>query len=114
MVYPEEQKPSNLIEIPSELLEISNPIWNDRAFFYALDNTTIGISGSEKKEWQEISSLQENVPIQKNGENIFLQIPEAFWRFYHLDRKHRVVSINENNLLVTIAGDIVAEKKYPS
>ena len=26
----------------------------------------------------------------------------------------RVVSINGNNLLITVAGDIVEEKKYPS
>jgi hypothetical protein len=31
-----------------------------------------------------------------------------------MQRKHRIVSINGNNILVTISGDIVEEKKYPS
>ena len=43
-----------------------------------------------------------------------MEIPEKFWRFYKLDRKHRAVSINGNNLLITVSGDIVEEKKYPS
>jgi len=42
------------------------------------------------------------------------QIPEKFWRFYNLERKHRVVSVNGNNLLVTVSGDIGEEKRYPS
>ena len=28
--------------------------------------------------------------------------------------KHRVVSLNGNNLLITVSGDIIEEKKYPS
>ncbi len=114
LVHPEEQRLSNLIEVPSNLLELSNPVWTDQAFFYALDNTTIGISGSKIEEWKEISQFHEQIPLQKTGSKIILQIPETFWKFYHLDKKHRVVSINGNNLLVTVAGDIVEKKKYPS
>jgi hypothetical protein len=115
LVYPEEFKESNLIEVPSKLLEIGNPTWNGQAFFYALDSSTIGVSGYEMVEWKEISCLIEDVPIARNEEGkISFRIPEKFWRFYNLDRKHRVVSINGNNLLVTVAGDIIEEKRYPS
>jgi hypothetical protein len=31
-----------------------------------------------------------------------------------MERKHRVISVNGNNLLVTVSGDIVEEKRYPS
>jgi len=41
-------------------------------------------------------------------------IPEKFWRFYNLERKHRVISVNGNNILVTVSRDIVEEKKYSS
>lgn len=120
LVYPKEHKLSNFIEVPSKLLEIGNPAWNDQAFFYALDNSTIGVSGNEMEEWNEISCFTEGVPIRKQNMHapdegrLLLPIPEKFWRFYNLDRKHRVVSINGNDLLVIVSGDIVEEKNYPS
>jgi len=114
LVYPENQKPSNFIEVPSKLLKVGNPTWSDQALFYALDNSTIGISGHEMHEWKEISCFIEEVPIKRDNGRLLFKIPENFWRFYNLDRKHRVVSINGNNLLITVSGDIVEEKKYPS
>jgi hypothetical protein len=114
LVYPKDQKPSNVIEVPTELLNVDNPIWDEYAFVYALDNSTIGISGHEIPEWEEISCFLKKIPLQKNEGKIILQIPETFWRFYNLERKHRVVSLNGNNLLITVSGDIIEEKKYPS
>jgi hypothetical protein len=114
LIYPRDQKPSNLLEVPLQLLKIGNPLWDQSAFIYALDSTTIGISGKEMPEWKEISCLLEEIPLRKEGEKIELRIPETFSRFYNMERKHRVVSINGNNILITISGDIVEEKKYPS
>jgi len=114
LVYPEEYKPSNLIEVPSDLLEVDNPTWSDKAFLYALDSSTIGVSGREVDEWREMSCFTESTPITKDNEKIVFKIPERFWRFYDLDGKHRVVSINGNNLLITVSGYIVEDKKYPS
>ena len=54
LVYPKDKKPSTFLEVPMELLEVGNPIWNDKAYFYALDSSTIGVSGSEMLEWKEI------------------------------------------------------------
>ena len=79
-----------------------------------------GVSGNEMEEWNEISCFTEGVPIRKQNMRapdegrLLLPIPEKFWRFYNLNRKHRVVSINGNDLLVIVSGDIVEEKKYPS
>ena len=115
LVYPEDQKPSNFLEIPKELLKTRNPAWKDQAFFYALDSSTIGISGEKIDEWKEISCFMKATPIERSSEGkLLLNIPDEFWRFYNLDRKHRVVSINGNNLLVTVSGDIIEEKNYPS
>jgi len=114
LVYPEEKKPSTLIEVPSELLEAENPAWNDQAYFYALDSSTIGVSGSPMPEWGEISCFAEKVPIRKEEEKLLFNIPESFWRFYNLNKKHRVVTVNGNAVLVTVSGDIIEEKAYPS
>lgn len=114
LVYPKDQKPSGIIEVPIDLLHTGNPIWNEGAFVYALDSSTIGISGEEMPEWEEISCFVERIPIRKSAETAVLQIPEKIARFYNMERKHRVVSINGNTILVTISGDIVEEKKYPA
>jgi hypothetical protein len=114
LVYPKDQKPSNIVEVPIGLLHAGNPIWSESAFVYALDNSTIGISGAEMPEWGEISCFLEKVPIRKGRETIILKIPEKIVRFYSMERKHRVVSINGNTVLVTISGDIIEEKKYPA
>ena len=114
LVYPEDQKPSNLLEIPKELLKTSNPIWKDQAFFYALDSSTIGISGKRITGWKEISCFMKATSLESSEGKLLFSIPDEFRRFYNLDRKHRVVSINGNNLLVTVSGDIIEEKSYPS
>jgi len=114
LVYPKNQKPSNVIEVPIGLLHTGNPIWSESAFVYALDNATIGISGTEMPEWGEISCFLEKIPLEKNKEKIVVRIPEKISRFYNMERKHSVVSVNGNTILVTISGDIIEEKKYPA
>jgi hypothetical protein len=114
LVYPKDSKPSNIIEVPANLLQVGNPTWLDSAFVYALDSTTIGIAGNEMPEWNEISCFTEKTPIKRNKEKIILQIPEKFSRFYNIERKHKIVSLNGNNILITISGNIIEEKKYPS
>jgi hypothetical protein len=114
LIYPKEQKPSDLIEVPARLLKTGNPAWGQNAFAYALDSSTIGISGKEMPEWSEVSCFQETLPIKKVDGKLVFQIPEKFQRFYSMERKHRVVSVNGSNLLVTVSGDIVEEKRYPA
>ncbi|MEM3703394.1 MAG: hypothetical protein QXX79_03095 [Candidatus Bathyarchaeia archaeon] len=114
LVYPKEEKPKGVIEVSAKLLKAANPAWNEYAYVYALDNSTIGISGSEIPEWEEISCFLEKIPIQKAENKILLKIPEKFWRFYNMERKHSVVSINGNNILITVAGNIIEEKRYPA
>jgi hypothetical protein len=114
LVYPKNQRPSNVLEVPISLLKTGNPLWDQSAFVYALDSSTIGISGEEMPEWKEISRFQKEIPLKKEREKIELLVPEEFLRFYNMERKHRVVSISGNAILVTVSGDIVEEKKYPS
>jgi len=114
LVYPIDQKPSNIVEVPSDLLRAHNPLWSDEAFIYALDNTTIGISGEELSNWEEISCFSSRIPIEHANGKTSLVIPEKFMKFYHLEEKHRTISVSGNNILVTVSGDIVETKKYPS
>jgi len=114
LIYPREEKPFDLLEIPINLLKTENPLWDKNGFIYALDSSTIGISGKELPEWKEISCFQQMIPLKKEGEKVELHIPETFLRFYNMERKHRIVSLNGNNILITISGDIIEEKKYPS
>ena len=115
LVYPKGERPIDVIEVPETLLETGNPIWQNEAYIYALDNVTLGISGEPLPDWDEISCFNSKVPIRKgsNGK-IFLKIPEKFVHFYNLEKKHKVVFLNGNNILVTVSGDIVEIKRYPS
>jgi hypothetical protein len=98
---------------PANLLQVDNQTWLDSAFVYALDSSTIGIAGHKMPEWNEISCFIEGIPIKNDKEKVILQIPEKFSRFYNIERKHKVVSINGNNILITISGSIIEEKKDP-
>jgi len=116
LVYPKDARAfSDVIEVSRDLLKTSNPIWHDEAFFYALDNVTMGISGHDFSDWNEIACFKSRVPIERNEQgNVFMKVPQKFWNFYNLEKKHRVVSINGNNILVTVSGDIIETKGYPS
>lgn len=114
LIYSSDYKTSNIIEVPTDLLQVGNPLWLHEAYVYALDSSTIGISGKETEEWKEIACFQEKIPIQRTNEKVTLQIPEKVKQFYNIEKKHAVVSINGNNLLVTISGNIVENKSYPA
>ena len=114
LIYQKDNKPQNDVTVPASLLQFENGMWLDSAFVYALDSTTIGIAGSEMPEWKEIACFTETTPIKKDKENIVLQIPEKFNKFYNLERKHKAVTVNGNAILITITGNIINEKKYPA
>ena len=114
LIYPKDTKPPDIIEVPENLLQFGNGQWLDCAFVYALDSTTIGIAGYEIPEWKEFASFTADIPIKRRDGKLILQIPEKFRGFYGIGRRHIAVSVNGNAVLITIAGSIVEEKKYPS
>ncbi len=109
-----DRKPSTFIEVPVNLLQYENGEWLDWAFVYALDSTTIGIAGQEMLESNEIACFTEKISLKKTDEKVILQIPDKFNRFYNLERQHKAVSVNGNNILIIITGKLIEEKKYPS
>jgi len=114
LVYPKKSKPSNIIEVPTELLQVGNPIWVESAHIYALDSSTIGIAGKEIDEWKEIACFTEEIPLKRDTKKVTLKVPEKFKKFYNMEQRHKVVSVNGNTILITISGNLVASKKYPS
>ena len=114
LIYPKDNKPADLIEIPANLLQFEKGQWHNTAYLYALDTTTIGITGQENPEWQEIAGFTETTPIKKNKTTIALHIPNKFQRFYKIETKHKTTSVNGNKLLITISGNLIQEKKYPA
>ena len=114
LIYPKDNKPADLVEVPVNLLQFENGQWHDCAFLYALDSTTIGITGQESPEWEEIAGFTETTPIKKNKATITLHIPDKFNRFYKIERKHKTTSLTNNAVLITISGNLIQEKKYPA
>jgi hypothetical protein len=114
LIYPKDSKPHDLIEVPISLLQLENGAWSDCAFVYALDSTTIGIAGREIAEWKEFACFTETIPLKRQGDKIVLRMTKKFSGFYNIEKKHKVVSINGNTLLITISGTLIEEKKYPA
>lgn len=116
LIYPrDKEKPVNLVEVPMSLLKVGNPLWDREAFVYALDSSTIGISGHPIEDWNRVSCFSSHTQVRRGEDGkILLTIPDKIVKFYDLERKHYMVGINGNNILVSISGDIVETKKYPS
>ena len=112
LVYPKELEPSNVIKVPAKLLTFGNPRWQEDAFFYALDDSTIGVSGSRVEEWEEVAGFKSKASVRRHGEEIFLTIPESFVEFYNLDRKVYLTGITGNNLFITISGEIIKTERH--
>lgn len=113
LIYPKDCKPSDLIEVPVNLLQFENDEWQNCAFVYALDSTTIGIAGCEIPEWKEYASFTATAPIKKQAEKIVFHIPEKFVSFYNIKRKHKAVSVNDNTLLITISETSSKKRNTP-
>jgi hypothetical protein len=110
LVYPDYLVPSDTISIPESEIEAGNPAWSDDAYFYALDSETIGISSKKFDIWSEISLFRKKHQIKHENGDILIELPQDFKNFYKLNEKHYSVSINANNILVTITGKIISTK----
>ena len=110
LAYPSNLRPSSTIIVPEPELRRGNPTWLNTAHFYALDSETLGISGAEFDEWERISRFRGVGPIEYRGGQAVIELPDDFKGFYNLERKHFSVSLNANNILVTVTGKIVASQ----
>jgi len=114
LIYPVKYRPTMTITVPSELLETGNPAWTSEAYVYALDHYTIGIAGEPLPEWRKIARFSSKVRIRKDRKRLQVTIPKKFEEFYHLNAHYFTKTINANNILVTVGGQLVQSKPYPS
>lgn len=114
LVYPRSTRPHDVVEIPVSLLKLANPVWKDDAFIYALDSTTVGITGTRNPEWEKLACFAEEVKLNPEGKRFLVKLPRQFMDFYHLESKHVTKTINSNNVLLTIDGQLVTSKPYPA
>jgi hypothetical protein len=114
LVYPRHITSPSVVEVPKKLLTVGNPAWQKEAFVYALGSNAIGISGKENKEWGSFAGFNRKVESIEKKDILHIQLPQKFFDFYNLETKHIVKTINGNNILLTIGGDIIQTKDYPS
>jgi hypothetical protein len=114
LIYPKDTTPQDVIEVKAEYLCFENGEWQDQAYVYALDSTTIGITGRDVPEWREYAAFTAIISIKRQSDMIVLKLPPKFKTFYQIDRKHRVAGLSSNRLLITVSGYLVEVKKYPA
>jgi len=114
LAYPKQRLPYNIVEIPKSLLNLGNPTWKDVAFFYALDNLSLGITGKRFPDWERVSSFSGKAKLLNKKDRFVVTIPEKFANFYRLSEKHLTKSIADNNVLLTIDGTIIESMAYPA
>lgn len=114
LIYPKDTTPQDIIEVKADYLRFEDGEWQDQAYVYALDSTTIGVTGREIPEWKEYAAFTATIPIKRQNDLIVLQLPKKFKTFYQLERKHRVSGLSSNTILITVSGNLVEVKKYPA
>lgn len=114
LVYPRSKKHPAIVEVPKNLLKTGNPTWQKEAYVYALDSNTVGISGKRNKDWKSFACFGKRVDLTTKKNTLSLRLPQEFVDFYNLESRHVVKTINENNILLTVSGNIIDTKKYPS
>jgi hypothetical protein len=93
-------KPSNIIEIPNELLDCSS--WTKHAYVYALSRSTLGIASEENEEWKTKALLAESASVKKVEGGAIVTLPEQLAGFYQLDNSETTLSAVANIVLVSI------------
>ena len=114
LVYPAQTEKPGHIEVPVNLLKVGNPTWQSAAYLYGLDSNTIGISGKVNKNWETFAPMKDRVKLESARRSLALELPQEFMRFYRIESRHVVKTINGNDILLTVSGNVVETKKYPS
>src|SRR5271157_502361 len=114
LLYPARAERPGHIEVPIGLLKIGNPTWQSTGYVYGLDSNTIGISGKRNEDWETFAPMKNKVDLEKEGTSLALELPQGFLYFYRVGNRHVVKTINGNDILLTVSGNIVETKKYPS
>ncbi len=90
------------IEIPFDMIELT--AWKDRANFYGLDRSSIGISAKEVTQWKQNSLYSSTGSIDRDQGSIRVHVPHELGRFYLIDETPYSLSASPNGeeVLITI------------
>jgi hypothetical protein len=97
--FVQESKPE--VKIDTDLLD-SPDDWKEKAFVYALDRMTIGISPFESHEWNPKAFAKEIVDVNKSSDSVLVKIPQRLAEFYVWNNSDSEVSVVGNDVLVTL------------
>ena len=66
------------------------------------------------KNWETFAPMKDRVKLESARRSLALELPPEFMRFYRIENSHVVKTINGNDILLTVSGNVVETKKYPS
>lgn len=111
LVFPAEATPSDEISVPVKILGRGTNVWGDSAIVYALDSETIGVSGGFNEKWERKASFRNRAPVEVDGENLKITLPEKVKSFYKLENKTVDIKVESSNVVIITSGKIVDKKK---
>lgn len=101
-VYPKEylEKPKNTIEIPREM--ISDRLWTNNAFVYALSRSTIGVAARKNEEWASRAFVSELANLRRKQDGVVITFPDKLTNFYQLENSETSLSTVGDLAMVTV------------
>ncbi|MHB1868394.1 MAG: cell division protein FtsZ [Nitrososphaerales archaeon] len=117
-VYPKDYRirPSPEIEVGSDMFP-PRLNWGEKAYIYALNRASIGISSTPQEEWSKKALLEAEGGVKKKDTNLVITIPEKLRNFYLWENSSRNVSVVDDLILVDLKTEIpivgVAEPNSP-
>ncbi|MDI6847963.1 MAG: hypothetical protein QMD23_07565, partial [Candidatus Bathyarchaeia archaeon] len=98
---------SSGVEVAVPAGMVDGECWGEKAFLYALDRMSLGVSSRKESKWREYSLCMAEVSVRKEGDAFVVRIPESVSRFYRLYMSGYGVSASpKGNKVIVSVGDI--------
>lgn len=94
-----------VVEIPRKMVDES--LWKRSAYVYALSRTTIALSPSKREYWENLAVRKQEVLINRDGDNLIIELPEFFIDFYQLQNSETTLSAFGDSALLTVETTIL-------
>ena len=90
------------VAIPTDIVD--GEFWGEKAFLYALDRVSFGISSRQERKWHENSLFEAKVSVRKEKDAVVVEIPEKVSRFYLLPMTSYEISVSpkRNKVIVSV------------
>ena len=107
-IYPKgfiTQQEAEVVRLDKELLE-SPDKWKKRAYIYALDRITLGITPFKSDEWEMKALAKEDVEVQELKDHLLIRIPPRLADFYIWKNSTSDLAIIGDLVLLTLKTSI--------